>query len=240
MAQEKEIYDPEFVEDLFDRMSSSYARMNYITSFGFSERWRRQCIQQLDFSTSEVILDLMCGMGECWPQVLKRSPAHAQLIGIDFSAGMLRFADQAKIKYPNRKIETRRQNIFTNNLPDGSVDIIISGFGLKTFNDQQIQELAEEMHRLLKPGGQFSLIDVSTPHWSALRRPYLFYLKNIIPILGKLFLGNPETYEMLGIYTEKYGNSKQVEKRFTEAGFEVKYLDYFYGCASGIAGCKSR
>ena len=38
------IYDPKFVEALFDKMSNSYSKMNYITSFGFSERWRRQCV----------------------------------------------------------------------------------------------------------------------------------------------------------------------------------------------------
>ncbi len=33
----KEIYDIQFVENLFDRMSGSYSKMNYITSFGFNE-----------------------------------------------------------------------------------------------------------------------------------------------------------------------------------------------------------
>lgn len=40
------IYNPDFVRELFDSMSKSYERMNYITSFGFSERWRRSCVRQ--------------------------------------------------------------------------------------------------------------------------------------------------------------------------------------------------
>lgn len=39
------IYDPEFVKGLFNRMSNSYERMNFITSFGFSIRWRRQFLK---------------------------------------------------------------------------------------------------------------------------------------------------------------------------------------------------
>jgi demethylmenaquinone methyltransferase/2-methoxy-6-polyprenyl-1,4-benzoquinol methylase len=34
----------------------------------------------------------------------------------------------------------------------------------------------------------------------------MFYLKHIIPGIGRLLLGNPENYRMLGVYTEKFGN----------------------------------
>lgn len=43
----KNIYEPEFVKNLFDKMSSSYENMNYITSFGFSIRWRKQFLSKL-------------------------------------------------------------------------------------------------------------------------------------------------------------------------------------------------
>jgi ubiquinone/menaquinone biosynthesis C-methylase UbiE len=39
-----EIYDQKYVAQLFDEMSASYERMNYITSFGFSKRWRDQLL----------------------------------------------------------------------------------------------------------------------------------------------------------------------------------------------------
>jgi len=67
---------------------------------------------------------------------------------------------------------------------------------------------------------------------------YESYLKNIIPVLGKLFLGNPNTYKMLGIYTEAYGNSKNVFKIFNERKFQIEYIEYFFGCATGIKGKK--
>ncbi len=114
------IYNPEFVEQLFSQMSGTYDQMNTITSFGFSVRWRRQCTAALH----------------------------------------------------------------------------------------------------LQPA------------------PYLFYLKRVIPKLGKLFLGNPETYRMLGVYTELFKNSQQARKTFERAGFEVQYLHFFAGCASGIYGKK--
>ena len=69
----KEIYETKFVEKLFDKMSSSYANMNYITSFGFSERWRRQCIAEIEIEKGKTVVDLMTGMGECWKHILKKT-----------------------------------------------------------------------------------------------------------------------------------------------------------------------
>lgn len=66
----------------------------------------------------------------------------------------------------------------------------------------------------------------------------MFYLKKIIPILGNLFLGSPETYKMLGVYTEEFGNSRNVYQIFNRPEFKVEYVEYFYGCATGIKGIK--
>ncbi|NNU33569.1 hypothetical protein HK413_04375 [Mucilaginibacter sp. S1162] len=60
----------------------------------------------------------------------------------------------------------------------------------------------------------------------------------MIPILGTLFWGKAETYAMLGRYTERFKNSKMVKSIFEENGFDIQYLSYFYGCASGIKGRK--
>ena len=45
---ENNIYNPEYVKGLFNKMSSSYERMNFITSFGFSIRWRRQFLESFN------------------------------------------------------------------------------------------------------------------------------------------------------------------------------------------------
>lgn len=234
----KEIYEPKFVEKLFDKMSSSYSKVNYITSFGFSERWRRQCVEEIEIDKGKTVVDLMTGMGECWKHILKKSNKDSKLIGLDFSTEMTKRAEKNKMKFEKSKIEVIKENVFKNSIGNETADFIISGFGLKTFNDEQLGKLANEIDRILKPNGKFSLIDVSVPNSKFLKPFYMFYLKKIIPILGKLFLGSPETYRMLGVYTEEFGNSKNVYRIFNKLGFEVEYVEYFYGCASGIKGQK--
>ena len=234
----KEIYEPKFVEKLFDIMSSSYSRMNYITSFGFSERWRRRCVQEIKIEQDKVVVDLMTGMGECWKHILANNNENSKLIGLDFSSEMIKRAKKNKAKYKSANIQILKENVFENSIEDQVADYVISGFGLKTFNDSQLEGLANEIDRILKPNGQFSLIDVSVPKNRLLKSGYMFYLINVIPILGRVFLGNPEAYKMLGIYTQEFGNSKNAFRIFERENFEVDYIEYFFGCASGIKGRK--
>lgn len=234
----KEIYEPKFVEDLFNKMSGSYSRMNYISSFGFSQRWRRQCVEEVKIGKGKTVIDLMTGMGECWEPILRRSDENSLLIGLDFSSEMIKRAEKNKQKFDHFQIEILQENIFDNSIKNEKADYVISGFGLKTFNNEQLKKLAKEIERILKPGGQFSLIDVSVPENKILRAAYMFYLKNIIPILGKFFLGDPEAYKMLGVYTQEFQNSGNVFKIFRKMNFELEYVEYFFGCASGIKGRK--
>lgn len=92
----REIYEPKFVEKLFDNMSSSYSKMNYITSFGFSERWRRQCVEEIGIEKGKTVIDLMAGMGECWKHILKKSDSNSELISLDFSTEMIKRATETK------------------------------------------------------------------------------------------------------------------------------------------------
>ena len=168
----------------------------------------------------------------------RMSGKDSKLIGVDFSTEMIRRAEKNKLKFKDYSIEVLKENVFENSIANETADYVISGFGLKTFDDKQLEELAKEINRILKPNGKFSLIDVSVPKSKILNPFYMFYLKKIIPLLGKFFLGSPETYRMLGIYTEKFGNSKNVYQIFKNFEFEVEYVEYFLGCASGIKGKK--
>lgn len=234
------IYEPEFVEKLFNEMSLTYERMNTITSFGFSNRWRRQCVFELAIQPGQTVVDLMTGMGETWAYICQRIGPDGVLIGVDFSEGMLQYAHQKRHRkrFSQHTIHIYKQNVLAGTLPDQSADHVVVSFGLKTFNPKQIAQLAQEINRILKPGGQFSCIEVSVPRSTLLRALYLFYLRRIIPVLGALFLGNPDTYRMLGIYCSQFKDTQQAQQLFQHAGLSCQTTSYFFGCASGIVGNK--
>lgn len=233
-----DIYNTAFVEKLFDEMSESYEKVNYITSFGFSKRWRSQFVEKAAIKSEMTVCDLMCGMGECWSAVAKRLNDNGRLLALDLSTGMLKGAQKRRNKFPNLNITVDKQNALASALEDESVDCIVSAFGIKTFSDEQKKVLAAEMNRILKPQGTVSLIEVSVPRMFLLKPLYMFYLKRIIPLIGFVFLGNPDNYRMLGVYTEKFGDCRNTCDILKQQGFRVAYQNYFFGCATGLTATK--
>jgi len=232
------IYNPEYVKGLFNRMSNSYERMNYITSFGFSIRWRTQFLEPFQSTTDKIeIIDLLTGMGETWGAVKNKFP-NAKLSALDFSTEMLKNAKKKSEQHFDSNVLLLQQDILKSDLPSNYYDIVICAFGLKTFDSEQLQVLATETNRILKAGGQFSFIEVSKPTNKILKQLYGFYLGQVVPVLGKLLLGNPMEYKMLWRYTDNFDNAKRAEEIFNSQGLTTKSNSYFYGCSTGFSGSK--
>lgn len=239
MIENQEIYNPDFIKKLFNRMSDSYERMNYITSFGFSIRWRKQLVKKITPSKSNLeIADLLTGMGETWQTINKWFP-DGNITALDFSERMLYHAKIRNANNFNNEVKIVNQDILNNTLPSNYFDIVICAFGLKTFNENQLNELSKEVNRILKHNGQFSFIEVSEPNNTLLYSLYKFYLKYIIPLFGKLLLGNPEEYRMLWKYTDYFKNAKSAKSIFEKTGLTTSYHSYFFGCATGFSGIKT-
>jgi demethylmenaquinone methyltransferase/2-methoxy-6-polyprenyl-1,4-benzoquinol methylase len=232
------IHDLAFVEGLFDEMAGTYERVNFITSFGFSRRWRRQFIQKLALQPGMTVCDLMCGMGECWTAVRHGLRDEGRILALDISNGMLHGALRNRPKLGQIAITVSRQDACSTSLPAESVDCVMAGFGLKTLSDGQLATLFQEVRRILKPGGVFSFVEVSVPSNQFLKKPYMFYLKRIIPLVGRLLRGNPSNYRYLGIYSERFGNCRRVMPLLANEGLVAEYHDYFMGCATGVSGHK--
>ncbi|MDX5482530.1 MAG: class I SAM-dependent methyltransferase [Hymenobacteraceae bacterium] len=231
-----DIYTEDFVSGLFDSMSSTYGLTNYISSFGFTERWRHSCIEQLPKQAHFMKgYDLMTGMGEVWASLDSRF-AKAEITALDISPMMLARAGENVSRY-TYQISLLQADVLSNAIPDHSADFVISTFGLKTFNEAQQSLLADEVVRILKPGGVFSFVEISVPN-NILRPFYMFYLKRVIPVIGRLFQGNADNYRMLGRYTSNFKDCSTFFQLLADRGLNVRFTNYFWGCATGVSGSK--
>jgi demethylmenaquinone methyltransferase/2-methoxy-6-polyprenyl-1,4-benzoquinol methylase len=43
---------------------------------------------------------------------------------------------------------------------------------------------------------------------------------------------------MLGVYTNQFGDCRDLLRLFANGGFDVRYERFFWGCASGVVGKK--
>jgi len=174
-----DIYEPAFVKGVFDRCSARYIGFSWLFSFGFTERWRRQCVEALplDPGAGAEGYDLMAGTGEVWPYLLHRYPDVRRITAVDISSGMHRLALERLHRERSHRIDFIEDDVLQSDLPPDSCDFIVSTFGLKTFNPAQHQALAELVARTLRPGGAFSFVEASDPKGWWLRPLYLLHLK---------------------------------------------------------------
>lgn len=230
-------YKPHFVASLFDEMAATYGTLNVLASFGFCILWRRQCAALVVCKEGQVVLDMMTGMGELIPS-LTRQAKRLKVYGIDLSDVMCHKARSVATSL-GWSAKFVRCDALASGLDSASADVIVSSFGLKTFSGQQQRQLASEVRRLLKDGGQFAFLEISVPPSRLFRMAYRFYLHQVIPVIGRLFLANPDCYRMLGVYTDRFGNVEHFTQCCREEGLEVQTKRLFFGCASAIVGRKS-
>src|SRR5262245_27095966 len=229
-------YESEFVRELFGDMASSYGVTNLVSSFGFCQRWREQCIELAVIQPGMTVCDLMSGMGETWAAIGQRLRGTGSVVALDFCPQMCAGARRQQERRQLRNVSVLEEDVFGNSIPSASADRVVSSFGLKTFSDRQARDLAVEIARILRPGGRYSLLEISVPAYALLRWPYMFYLRYVIPIVGLLFLGHPRCYRMLGVYTAAFENCGRMATFLREAGLHVEYRSLFFGCATAVVG----
>lgn len=236
------LYNPAFVKAVFDRCSSRYIRFSWLFSMGFTERWRRQCVQALRLEGQNPLegYDLMAGTGEVWPHLFRAHPSVSRVTAVDISSGMHRMALERLHQHRAHKIEFIEDDVLLSRLPDESCDFVVSTFGLKTFNPAQHQQLAMLIARTLRPGGSFSLIEASDPKGWWLRPLYLFHLKIILPLIERTLLRGAQDFSMIGVYCSNFGDAAPFADMLRAEGLEVEFRRYFFGCATGVSGTKPR
>lgn len=228
-------HDDAFVQNLFDRMGPTYELMNVFSSFGFSELWRRACVNNAQLLSNARICDMMSGSGELWRYALRGE--NSTLVSVDFSGFMVELQKKRQPKF-GKRVQILRANALQTGLESGSFDAVVCGFGLKTLSREMLDGFAREIARILKPGGRFSLMEVSTAEGWFLAPVYLWYLSSVIPVVGRLCLGDIECYRMLGRYTKEFGSCEHAREAFARAGLDVSLKKHFFGCATSLVGRK--
>jgi ubiquinone/menaquinone biosynthesis C-methylase UbiE len=136
-------------------------------------------LQALDARAGESVIDLGSGTGEPALTLARRLGGRVDITGIDSAAPMVAVASEkvAREGLANVRFLTMRAEDLA--FPDGRFDRALSRFGVMLFDDPL--QGAREMHRVLKPGGQFAIAVWSTPE--TMRTLYWSYrvFENRIP-----------------------------------------------------------
>lgn len=118
-------------------------------------------------ASGETILDVACGTGEPGLTLARRAPG-VFILGVDRAEAMIAVARSkaAREGLTNARFEVMASETLA--LADGSVDGVLSRFGLLMFGD--VRASAQELARVLRPRGHFSLAV-----WDDMGKNTLFY-----------------------------------------------------------------
>ena len=125
---------------------------------GGEKRFRQLALQGLPIERDTEVLDLCCGAGQT-TQFLLQSSHH--VTGLDVSPVALQRAAQ---NVPQAQyVQGLAQEM---PFPDGRFDLVHTSAALHEMNREELQQIFQEVYRILKPGGIFAFIDFHKPtHW---------------------------------------------------------------------------
>lgn len=124
-------------------------------SVGGESCFRQIALQNLTLHSDSKILDLCCGSGQVTKFLVKLSQ---NVTGLDASPLSLK---RAKNNVPNATYV----EAFAENMPfaDNCFDVVHTSAALHEMEPQQLRKIIQEVYRVLKPGGLFTLVDFHTP-----------------------------------------------------------------------------
>ena len=102
-------------------------------------------------------------------------------------------------------------------IPDNYCDYYTISFGLR--NTKNLNKALSEAYRILKPGGRYLCLEFSKIENSNLDFLYKKYSK-IIPLIGKLVVGDKKPYEYLLKSIDEFPNQHQLVEIMKKNGFE--------------------
>ena len=170
------------VRAMFDRIAGLYDVMNSVMTAGLHHRWRERAADLARVGPGDKALDVATGTGDLALELSRRVGPGGEVIGSDFSEGML---DRARAKAPERPgLRWEWGNALELPYPDSTFDAATVGFGARNFSD--LERGLAEMARVVRPGGRVVVLEITTPTRPPLSTFFSVWFDHVIPALGGL------------------------------------------------------
>jgi demethylmenaquinone methyltransferase / 2-methoxy-6-polyprenyl-1,4-benzoquinol methylase len=188
---------------MFDRVAVVYDLLNTVMTAGLHHRWRSRAVDLARVGPGSRVLDVATGTGDLAIELTRRVSPGGEVIGSDFSDGMLARARakgaKALEEIPSDTVAGTRNgsshsapaslrfewgDALELPYPDDAFDAATVGFGARNFAD--LGQGLSEMVRVVRPGGRVVVLEMTTPTRPPLSLFYRLWFDRIVPLIGKL------------------------------------------------------
>lgn len=204
------------VEDMFDNIAPKYDLLNHVLSMKIDVLWRKRLVQMLKNENAKTVLDVATGTGDLAIAIQKGTGA--KVIGFDLSQQMLNMGID-KIKKLQLENDIQMQKGDAENMPfeDDSFDAVSAAFGVRNF--ENLEKGLSEMRRVVKPGSSVFILEFSKVE-GVFAPLYMFYFKNILPLIGRLVSKDNRAYTYLPDSVNAFPYGEKMKAILREVGFQ--------------------
>ncbi len=205
--------EKQHIGQLFDRIAGTYDGLNHGLSLNIDKWWRRKTVRLMP-PVSQV-LDVAVGTADLAIEMLRTGKAQ-QVTGIDLSEQMMAIGAQKCMK---RNVEVTFVKGDAQAMPfeDNTFDAVTCAYGCRNF--RSLDEGLKEMFRVLKPGGQVTILEFSYPSNVLVRAMYDLYFTHILPWVGRIVSRDKTAYTYLNRSVKSFCWGEEFIQHLHDAGF---------------------
>lgn len=223
------------VQQMFDEISPRYDLLNHVLSMNVDRLWwwrTARAFRATLHKPGARALDLCCGTGDM-ATALRAQSANTQIVGADFSRGML---TRGMEKFRSRVIAPVEADALDLPFPDQSFDLVVSAFGFR--NLANYERGLKEIYRVLRPDGEVGILDFAEPG-GLFGKFYGFYFRNVLPKIGALISGVRGPYSYLPASVARFPQPNEMLDRMRAAGYSnPSWQAYSFGISGLYRGLK--
>ena len=220
---------------IFTAVPASYDLVNRIVTWGLDQRWRRKAARFCLAAHPARILDLACGTGDLALMISRLARCTPELTGLDYSAPMLEIARKKAGRRGGAPITFITADAAALPFSDCHFDCIGTAFAFRnlSYRNPLTGRVLDEVLRVLRPGGQFVIVESSQPGIKIIRRLFHWYLRFFVANVGRLLSGQKAAYHYLAQSAIHFFSPEEVTRLLQDHGFcRVVHYPLFFGAAA--------
>jgi demethylmenaquinone methyltransferase/2-methoxy-6-polyprenyl-1,4-benzoquinol methylase len=222
------------VNSVFTKVHKNYDLMNDLMSLGVHRLWKQNLINWMNPQSGNKIIDVAAGTGDLAKMISKKNDNNNIFCCVEPNKEMLETGKKKLKSFSNIKwyLNSAEKLPFKEN----TFDFYTISYGIRNVTD--INLCLREAYRVLKSGGRFFCLEFSTVENEILNLLYQKYSK-LIPLLGKIIVGNKEPYDYLISSIDKFYNQNELTDLLEKNKFSnVKFRNLSNGISAIHSGWK--
>jgi demethylmenaquinone methyltransferase/2-methoxy-6-polyprenyl-1,4-benzoquinol methylase len=218
--------EKQHIGQLFDRIAGTYDGLNHGLSLGIDKYWRRKTVAIMPAAAH--VLDVAIGTADLTIEMLRRGKAE-RVTGLDLSEQMMEIGKRKveRLRVTDDGMRDKEVAFVYGNaqqmpFADESFDAVTCAYGCRNF--QNLDEGLKEMYRVLRPGGQVTILEFSYPSNRLVRALYDMYFTRVLPLIGRIVSRDKTAYTYLNKSVKSFCWGEAFVQHLHDAGFTNEHF----------------